>query len=408
MPKLACTILLIIVSVVGLITINTVPLGRAQNGQTVNGMISSDTTWTKANSPYTLTGPVAVNKGTTLTIEPVVTVNLNGHYIRVNGTLIAKGNSTNNNIHFNNGSIEFTAVSAVWDSQTGFGSIIENAVINGSLTCYGSPMVSQNTIKGAISVNGGAPIINQNTLSGWIIVQAGSPIISKNILIGGYSFGIGISNGNAIVVDNTISGSFPDAAVAVGGGSPTIERNLISNNLSYSAPNNVQTGLRVSGSSNPIIKQNTIIKNLIGIYLDGTPRPTIVNNNVEDNSYNVRLRSSTEVNIDASNNWWGTTDRLAIDQKIYDYNDDLNLGKVTYTPFLTEANPQALPDPNAAIPTPNAIDPIPTSPSQNQTPPPNQVISRNVVIIALCGIIVVLLVIVFVFLKKQKHNLEKK
>jgi len=355
----AVFIILILVILSLTVIFSTIPFGRAQSGTTISStIIKENTTWTKANNPYSLTGNVAVEKDVTLTIEPGVTVNLNGHYIRVNGTLIAIGRSLDNSILFNSGSVEFTDESTGWDSQTGNGGIIKNAVINGSLTCYGSPMVSQNTIKGVISVNGGSPTINQNTLSGWIIVQAGSPIISKNILLGGYSFGVGISSGNAIVVDNTISGSFPDAAVGVGGGSPTIERNLISNDLSYGAPNNVQAGLRISGSSSPIIKQNTIIKNLIGIYLDGTPKPTIVNNNIEDNSDNVRLRPSTQVNIYAANNWWGTTDSAVIDQKIYDYNDDFNLGKVTFTPFLTAPNPQA-PSINTPISTSN---PSPTVP----------------------------------------------
>ena len=355
----AVFIILILVILSLTVIFSTIPFGRAQSGTTISStIIKENTTWTKANNPYSLTGNVAVEKDVTLTIEPGVTVNLNGHYIRVNGTLIAIGRSLDNSILFNSGSVEFTDESTGWDSQTGNGGIIKNAVINGSLTCYGSPMVSQNTIKGVNSVNGGSPTINQNTLSGWIIVQAGSPIISKNILLGGYSFGVGISSGNAIVVDNTISGSFPDAAVGVGGGSPTIERNLISNDLSYGAPNNVQAGLRISGSSSPIIKQNTIIKNLIGIYLDGTPKPTIVNNNIEDNSDNVRLRPSTQVNIYAANNWWGTTDSAVIDQKIYDYNDDFNLGKVTFTPFLTAPNPQA-PSINTPISTSN---PSPTVP----------------------------------------------
>ena len=83
----------------------------------VSGIISLDTTWTKANSPYSLTGPVLVNDTVTLTIEPGVTVNFNGYYIRVDGTLTARGSSTDK-IHFNGGQI------------TGSGCIIENAILN--------------------------------------------------------------------------------------------------------------------------------------------------------------------------------------------------------------------------------------------------------------------------------------
>ena len=62
----------------------------------------------------------------------------------------------------------------------------------------------------------------------------------------------------------------------------------------------------------------------------------------------------------------GTTDIAEIDQKIWDYNDDFNLGKVNYVPFLTAANPQAMPDPNAPIPT------LPSTPPPETTPTPSQ------------------------------------
>ena len=39
--------------------------------------------------------------------------------------------------------------------------------------------------------------------------------------------------------------------------------------------------------------------------------------------------------VDATNNWWGTTDEAVIDQFIYDYNDDLNTLKVVYEPYTT-------------------------------------------------------------------------
>jgi hypothetical protein len=46
-----------------------IPPGLAQSSTNVNGILSSDTTWTKAGSPYTFTGPVGVISGVTLTIE---------------------------------------------------------------------------------------------------------------------------------------------------------------------------------------------------------------------------------------------------------------------------------------------------------------------------------------------------
>ena len=59
-------------------------------------------------------------------------------------------------------------------------------------------------------------------------------------------------------------------------------------------------------------------------------------NNIHDNSqYNFKKSGSTDITVD--NNYWGTTDTSTINAKINDYYDDLNLGKVLFTPILTES-----------------------------------------------------------------------
>ena len=59
----------------------------------MSGVISSNITWTLANSPYTVTGNILVNVGVTLTIEPGVSINVSGQfYIDIDGVLIAKWN----------------------------------------------------------------------------------------------------------------------------------------------------------------------------------------------------------------------------------------------------------------------------------------------------------------------------
>ncbi|NOX18297.1 MAG: hypothetical protein GXO87_08450, partial [Chlorobi bacterium] len=52
-------------------------------------------TWTSANSPYLVTGEIIIPAGQTLTIEPGVEVNFQGHFkLAVDGTLIAAGTET--------------------------------------------------------------------------------------------------------------------------------------------------------------------------------------------------------------------------------------------------------------------------------------------------------------------------
>lgn len=79
---------LVAIMIGGFALADTLHFGTAHAATDVNGIISSDTTWTKADSPYSLSGSVAVDKGVTLTVEPEVTVNLNYYYIQVNGTLL--------------------------------------------------------------------------------------------------------------------------------------------------------------------------------------------------------------------------------------------------------------------------------------------------------------------------------
>ena len=78
--------------------------------------------------------------------------------------------------------------------------------------------------------------------------------------------------------------------------------------------------------------------------------PTIIYNNLHDNTdYNIQLDQSTENDVVATYNWWGTTEISAINQTIYDFNNDFNLGTVIFTPFLIEPNPEIPEFPSWAV-----------------------------------------------------------
>ncbi|MGE5187684.1 MAG: right-handed parallel beta-helix repeat-containing protein [Betaproteobacteria bacterium] len=198
----------------------------------INGIITSNTTWTKTNSPYTLQGPVAVNQGVTLTIEPGVTINLNNHYIQVNGTLLVRG-TDNEKIVFDGGLVTFTSIS----QQTGQASTIENVVAD-SLAVWTSMTITKCTIKG-LDVGSSVTVI-RNTIES--LSASENAVVTNNEITQNCHVG-----GSAKITSNNI-----DARVIVNVGStPTISNNKISDGVHIDS-----NGARVTVSGNEIHAKN--------------------------------------------------------------------------------------------------------------------------------------------------------
>ncbi len=155
--------------------------------------INTDTTWTKANSPYTLNGPIVINTGIALTINPGVAVDLNGYYLYVNGTLQAVG-SPSENIHISGGNINFGD-----NDQVGVNSAFENAVLNSTISTTKPLAVKNNTIIGSVTA-GTASNVSENIILGDVNVGASS-MISKNSINGSITTG-----DTSVISHNTIFG----------------------------------------------------------------------------------------------------------------------------------------------------------------------------------------------------------
>jgi hypothetical protein len=420
----------------GIFLLSTSCFAVSVDSSTIIGIITSDAIWIPSGSPYTLTGPAAIAVGATLTIEPGVTVNLNNNYLQVNGTLVAEGTESEP-ITFKNGSVDFTASSISWNDQNDTGSKIENAifVLSGISTRGTSPKLSQLT-NGTISVYSGAPTITQSNLAEINILQ-GTPVISNNNISGGiqslnapYDL---VLNSSPTITNNNI-GSWDTANIIVVDlpytGSPTIFSNTIVGGRIYygerkgyfgeiwgtymtsygiKAAGNAYisdniitdctfTGIVVSG--NATIQRNIIISNSEGVEVQNTysyerNSATIRNNTItggagiklsEDSSATINYNNLADItsskvyletanDVDATLNWWGTTDTNNITQSIRDSKTDFNLGTVTFTPFLSTPNNQATPNVTLTLPpkpTPIAQStPTPTvTPTQTTTPSP--------------------------------------
>jgi len=307
-----------------------------------SGDINSATTWTTERSPYNMTGNITVVDGVQLTIQASVTVNFNGYTMQVDGTLDAIGNSYAN-ITFNDAQIIFSQSSKGWNQQTNSGCIIENSIFNRS----------------QIVIISSSPKLNNNLFSDMqkgastILIDGGSPIISDNVITNnlhpdayGYYGGtdIEIKNGNnATIIGNTINDSMNGILVdpiiegfSFGSlsGMTTIENNLITNNMAQ--------GITVGAPFPLIIKGNTIKDNYVGLGISAYSNKSILtDNNIYDNtnkSISMVKSQWQPTDVNATYNWWGTTDQQAISQTIYDFKNDSNLGTVNFIPFLTAPN----------------------------------------------------------------------
>lgn len=344
----------------------------------VSSTIVTDTTWTLANSPYIVTGNILVNEGVTLTIEPGVDVkfedylasNYYGYYIRIDGTLVARGTEedkitfTSNNIDshpINWGKIYFSDTSVDWNNETESGSVIEYAIIE-----YGGKDTSAYLDEGGDSLVGiykSSPLIQNNILrlsdQDALKIFRGNPSIIGNEIQTGRIF---IEGGQSYFTENEITDSegfyiVDDDETTM----PTITKNNIINNQEGSI---YYGGLRIDDNSCPIITYNNIVNNsdsgivFIGLSNVSECAPVISHNNIYSNeTFSIILHDAT-ADVDASNNWWGTTDENLISDSIYDKNDDYNLGEVNYSPFLTTPESE----------TPDMQNPVPAVISETTTP----------------------------------------
>ena len=67
----------------------------------------------------------------------------------------------------------------------------------------------------------------------------------------------------------------------------------------------------------------------------GKEPPHFDGNNIHDNrKYNFSLGEDQDRDIDVAGNWWGTTDKDAIGETMYDRSNDKTLGRISFEPIL--------------------------------------------------------------------------
>ncbi len=355
----------------------------------VKGIISINTTWTFEDSPYIIKESILVDKNTTLTIQPGAIIKFNfKSLIRVEGTLIAKG-TKNKMITFTineqtNSEEEWTSIELLNNPNNS--SIIEwckieyavdgiilhnkyphilpifqNNIVEQSdginifyfyYDDYVKSIITDQIINNSFrSIRGNAIDLYPNLRNNIENISTNNyTLLIKNNKIENADNGIVFNNKgvNTKILENVIISSIKGIYLNTDSLSKiknvvTIMNNLISfNEYGFKISNN---DVKVSPWDEEIIlKNNSISNNNYGILLSPGNIRDIKDNNINNNSkFNVYINSPKKYgDFDFRYNWWGTTDTSIIDEKIYDYNNDWDLGKVNYIPFLTKPNPNTL------------------------------------------------------------------
>lgn len=311
--------------------------------------------------------------------------------------------------------------------------------IHTRLICLGgqSVTISNNRISDGIhcDAHGGTVDISDNQITNTnnypiIYISSIDATVTNNKIIGQNSPDSGIRvlgsyhssiQTRVTITGNQISGCKTGIDFSSGWG--TIKQNaIINNDIGISVAVSSFYNIPAPGTNVGTIEQNTIAKNGVGLqYSPEELAVTIQNNNLQDNSNcNLKITGSDDISI--PNNYWGTTSTDEIKQKIYDYNFDFNLGKVSYTPILNQpvagapAVPSDIPtiaptqaptnqptiNPTTATPQTTTTATPTNAPSQPANQTPFELNMVEVAILVVLVIIAVLLAVLIVTVRSKK------
>ena len=268
------------------------------------GLVSG--TWTLANSPYRIQGEITVPNDSTLTIEPGVRVEFQGHYkFNVQGRLMAAGTETDlitftvgDTTGFSNnaasdgvwGGIRFDAIPVTNDS-----SLLKYCVIEYAKTFAGNAGYMNGEKGGGIFIGNFSKLRVEHC-----IIQHNRVIcdVVETYPIGG---GIAITNyANPVIINNIIqynrSVNLINSYGGTGGGIGVFgnSRPLISGNtIRFNRAPETGGGLGIWIDSDPVVTNNLIVENVCrhnngtggyggGVSIGFDARPKFINNTIAD------------------------------------------------------------------------------------------------------------------------------
>ena len=212
----------------------------------VSGQLSTNTTWTAANSPYVVDGSVTVNTGVILSVQPGVIVKFqNGQGLTVNGVLAASGTISN--------PVVFTAYTDdTYGGDTNGDGTASRPVPGYWAGIYLGPAASASTLaytlvryaSTGVQVDSSSPTLSNDTLiyslgSGVSVINAGAPTIQNSIVRENGAAGISLTGSSPVIQNNIF--------VNNGGAAINMDGNSLPTNSGSQAYYNVYNGIAVSG-----------------------------------------------------------------------------------------------------------------------------------------------------------------
>jgi parallel beta-helix repeat protein len=297
------------------------PNGNPMPGNPLMGKLTGTTTLT-ANTTYDVLGVLFVNTGATLTIPAGATLRFHGNaFLVVDGTLTVQGTSGS--------PVTLTSGRASPARGDWTGVLIRSTATNA--------LIDYATIEWAVNgvhLNGAAGMVRNSTIrnfSGTGVAVAGAAasgtLIQNNLI-------------------DDISRPSGTSCIHINASSPTIQGNTLTNCV---------YGVYVHGVSTPLVNGNNVITaNTHGVYADGVSgtgaQPVVTGNRLYGNvSYNYNANNfgsgGSGIQLNATGNWWGTTDPTTIAAKINDLSDSYTSSEptVNYSGYLDGPNGNPMP-----------------------------------------------------------------
>lgn len=337
----------------------------------VKGVLKGeDLTWTKAQSPYLVTGNLLVEKDDTLTIQPGVDVQFNGdYYLQVEGRLSAIGTEGNRIkiygiddgsenwygmkfINDNDSILSYVEISGLKNGITGYCDI-DHALITANgwavgITSYYNPVnclrgsLTNSTVKGSVSV--AYDEVKGNTIDGDTVYLYYTPFVGDNTISGSTT----IHNSN--IDGNTFSGSKLDTRYSF------VYNNEVSSTNVYSY-SDIQQYITYNGCTLYLGyhyyeygDSGMLPSALYNIQFNNCIFPRFAADIKESNFRNcgpitVESDRSTQEKYICTDNYWGDINTVEIRSKgegqnlsfISDYYDNFNKSRIDYGKYKESA-----------------------------------------------------------------------